>query len=853
MWKRLQQWWNRERLAAELDEEIRTHLEMSGGEGFGNQTLYAEDARAAWGWPAIETLLQDVRYALRGLARNKLFAALGIAALAIGIGGNTAIFSLVYSVLLRPLPFADPDRLVLLFIDSSEIGFPRNNISPADYRDFERRTQSYERVAAFAGLSLNLTGDGSTAERVKGLSVTPGFFSVLGVQPIRGREFTESEGREGHGDVVMISHGLWQRRFGGADVVGRQIMLNETSHTVVGIVPAGFQFWNGEGDLWRPLVMTDELWRNRGARFVHAVGRMKSGVSLAAAQAEARDLGVQLERENAGFNLKLFLAPVQEHVTHEVRRSLFVLLAAVASVLLIACANVTHLLLARILRRGHEFGVRLALGAGRSRLIRQLLTENLVLAIAGGVAGLALARMSFPLLSTLIPETLTDSAALRMDWQVMAMMLGVAVLAAFLCGVIPALRVSGQDASAGLHGSGGTRSIGDLHGGKVRGLLISAEMAVAVVLLITAVLLIQTFLRVRDMDAGFRTDGVLTMETDLAPSTRAPERRLLFYDEVIQRVKALPGVRSAAYASAVPLTWKGGTSSFSPDGREDRNIDAMNRQVTPAYFATYGISILRGRGFNDDDRGNTMPVCVINETLAARAWAGEDPIGKRFRTGGSRGPWFTVVGLARDVKEMGLTEPVKGVTYYPATQGPARFTDPQTLAVRISGDVQSLIPAIRGEILAVNPNQTISRVRMFSEVVDRELSERRTYTSLLGAFAATALLLACLGIYGVTGYAVEQRTREIGVRLALGAGSRAILGMVMGATVPWALVGLAVGLLGAAAMARVMRTMLYDVRPFDPFTFTAVPVLVLAVVILATLVPALRSLRIDPLKALRTE
>jgi len=813
----------------------------------------------------MNTLIQDIRYGFRGLWRNPGFAIIATLSLALGIGANTAIFSLINTVLLRPLPYQEPDRLVMVWEDASFAGFPQNTPAPANYADWKSQNQTFEDMAAIGQRSFNLTGDGEP-ERVDAYVVTANFFPLLGVKPALGRSFLAEEDKPDANKVVMLSYGLWQRRYGGElDIIGRELLLNGEKHLVVGVAPTGFQFLKSEIDLWVPVRFTQQELANRGSHYLWVVGRMKPGVTLEQANADIKTVMSRIARDNPGNagRIGAYVMSMRDQLAGGSRRPLIVLLVAVGFVLLIACANIANLLLARAVHRGREIAVRSALGAGRRRIVRQLLTESILLSFAGAAVGLLLAAWSFSLLRRLIPEGLALSTSINIDLRVLGFTLLITLGSGLVFGLAPALQASKIDLSEALKQSGGrTGSSGGAN--SLRNVLVVIEIAMSLVLLVGAGLLIQTLFKMLNQYSGLRPENVLIMRTNLPRGKLGdPPRRNAFYDQTLERVKSLPGVVSVGYTMSVPLDWKGGTSGFWIEGRaveqavsQGLSYDANHRQVSDAYLQTMGIPLRRGRYLGEGDNGNSMPVAVINETMARQYWQGEDAVGKRFKLGdpNSPVPWVTVVGVVADVRQMGMDAPVKAEMYLPYRQMTTHtFFAPRDLVIRTSVDPMSVVTSARREIHAVDPDQPVSNIRTMEGALDEEIGQRRLGMTLVAVFAGLAILLASLGIYGVLSYFVVQHTREIGVRLALGAQRRNVLGLVFKKGMTLSLIGVAMGLVAAFALTRLMSSLLYEVKAADPITFITVAAMLTVVALLACYIPARRAMKVDPMVALRCD
>ena len=814
------------------------------------------------GWNGLmETVLKDIRYGVRGLLKRPGFTAIALITLALGIGANTAIFSVVNAVLLRPLPFQDPERLVIVWEDATFAGFPRNTPAPANYVDWKNQNQSFTDMAASHETSFNLTGDGEP-ERVAAYAVNANLFPLFGVQPLLGRGFLSEEDRPGSNKVVVLSYSLWQSRYGGdRNVLKRDILLNGEKHSVVGVMPASFQFFESDVRLWVPLALDQEELANRGGHYLKVVARLKPGVALSQAQADMnaimRRLAVDHPGETMEGKLGAVVRPLRDEFVGDARGSLIVLLVAVAFVLLIACANVAGLLLARAVGRRREIALRVALGAGRGRVVRQLLTESLLLATAAGVLGTLLAYWSFSFLQGLVPEQMALATTLNLDTRILAFTLIISVVTGVIFGLVPALQAANIDLNDALKQSS-TRTTST---GRLRSSMIVFEVALSIVLLVGAGLLIQTLFQLFRQYSVLEPEKVLTMRTIL-PREKYKElqQRDNFYQQVLQRVEHLPGVVSAGYTTSVPLLWKGGSSGFYPEGLKSpipgMAYDATHRQVSNNYLQTMNVPLRQGRYFDNRDNAQSMPVAIINETMARQYWPGENALGRRFKIGDpdSDLPWMEIVGIVADIRQMGLDEPVKAEMYFPyqqITHNP--WFIPRDLAIRTSGDTSNLVGSVRQIIREVDPDQPVSNVATMAEVLGTEAAQRRMGMIMLAGFAALALLLASLGIYGILAYFVTQHTNEIGVRQALGATPRNILFLVLKKGMALTLLGVVIGIGASFALTRLMSSLLFGVNASDPLTFVTVPLLLVLVALVACLVPALRATKIDPLVALRYE
>lgn len=875
---------SRRNLTGELTEEIRQHLEekieelVAGGmprqeaayaarREFGNVTLVQEDSRRVWQRPYLEKLAKDVRYGLRVLRKNPGFTAVAVLTLTLGIGATSAIFSVVDAVLLRSLPYRDPDRLVSLYEDRGRTGFPRKEFTPANYVDCKAQTQIFEDVSAVdADRVYNLTGNGADPERLLGEGVTHNLFSMLGTRPLVGRAFSREEDTPGSEHVVLLSDRLWLRRFGGErSVIGQNILLNGEKYLVVGVMPPGFSFPNKNADVWVPMAFTPQDLADRGSHFLMVVAALRPGVSLKQANAELRVLSQRLKREHMDlmrFVDRFFADPLQDIYTRDVRGGLMVLLAAVAFILLIACANIANLLLSRAAVRQREIALRIALGAGRVRVIQQLLTESALLALAGGILGSVLTEESFRFLKNLIPDDLSRTLSIHLDLPVLGFAILISLVSTFLFGLAPALQTSKIDVGQALKegGRGGTsarrKSLGNL--------LVVGEIALSLLLLVASGLLIESFANLRRLDPGFRSDHVLTARIDVSEAKyRDFSQKAQLFESVLRRVRALPGVRSAGFTSILPLTSNAGIAGlvgmagFVPDGvvRPGVEYAALDCVVSPGYFETMRIPLLRGRRFDDQDGRDAPPVAMINETMARKFWPNEDTLGKRFRLnlGGGKFRLFQIVGVVGDVRQTGLAEVSREEMYFPYWQSQGNYMTPRDLVIRTAGDPMSLAGGVRRAVWSVAADQPLSSVMTMDDVVDHAIGQRRVQTVLLGGLAVLALTLACVGIYGVMAYMVTQENHEIGVRVALGAEPSNILRLILGRASKLAGAGASIGIVAALLITRFMNTLLFGVSPIDPLTFAAVAVVLTSVALVASYVPAHRATRVDPMTALRCE
>ncbi len=877
LWRRLRALVTRREFEADLEEEMRLHVDLREARlrergmtpdaarrearaRFGHPTRHVERSRDVWGLRGVETAVQDINYALRLLARSPAFTVVAVSALALGIGATTSIFSVVDAVLLRSLPFADPARLVMLWEDASAIGFPKNTPAPGNYSDWTR-LQSLGSVAALDLRDYNLTGVG-TPEKIGAAGATGNLFSVLGVRPVFGRTFSTAEDARGaRARVAIISHALWTRRFG-ADpgIVGRDVPLNGEPHTIIGVMPPRFSFPFREVEIWVPMAFTGEQLANRGGHYLWVVGRLAPTRTLAELNAELATLATRLARESPDTNrgVGMFAIPLLDDYVGDLGTALVVLLCAVAVVLLITAANLANLLLARGAGRTREMAVRAAIGAGRGRLVRQIIVENLVLSILGAMGGVLVAAASFGVLGTLVPDALQDISVLRLDWRVLGFAVLVAVATGVFVGLVPARQLARTDLVIALKQAAPARARAGRH--PLRHILVVVEIAGAMVLVVGATLMIQSFATLRAVDPGFQSEHLLTVRVPLPEAGYSTfARRTDFVDRVLARVRALPAVTSAGYTSALPLVWKGGTIGFWPEGtsRPDPSLsyDANNRVITPGYIETMRMTLAEGRVFDDRDAAHAGFVVIVNETMARQYWPQGRAIGRRLKLGAPSDPvpWRTVVGVLRDVRSMGLDQPPRAELYFPHAQSDGNWMWPRDLVLRADGDPRALARAVRAAVWSIDPSQPVSNVQTMDEIVDKEVVQRRTQTRLLGAFAALALVLACLGIYGVLSLLVSERTEEIGVRLALGATQASVLRLVVGNGMRLALTGVVAGLIGAWWATRFLERLLYGVRPHAPLLFAALALLLLGVSFVAVVLPARRASRLDPLRALRAQ
>ena len=798
---------------------------------------------------------QDVRYGARLLFRTPGFTLVAVAALAIGIGANTAIFSVVNTLLIQPLPYQDPDRLVMVWEHNLPRDRKNNVVGPANFLHWRDMNQSFDDMAAFSfTFTYTVLGDGEP-EEVPSKVVTAAFFPVLGVQPAIGRTFTPDEDKPGS-RVLVMSDRLWKRRYNAdPNILQRTVSIQGTPYTVLGVMPPGFSFMDKTVDLWAPVGFTQASRTPRG-RSLSVIARLKPGVTVARASQDMTRVHAELERMFPDFNTgwTARVVSLKEELTGTYRPALLVLLGAVALVLLIACANVANLLLARSTARQRELAVRAALGAARTRIMRQLMAESLVLAALGGVAGLLMAWWALAVLRAAVADTLPIQRleAVGIDGWVLAFTVGASVLSGLFFGLIPALTASGSDLTDALKQGG--RSGSAARGNRTRGVFVVVEVALALVLLVGAGLLIRSFSRLVHVNPGFDPRGLVTMDVGLPAARYDNPKRIDFFRRLFEQIDRLPGVETSGGISFLPLTGLASATSYTVVGQpvpaRGEEPVAEVRVVTNAYFKAMGVPLLKGRLFNEQDVNDTTNRVVVSEALAKKHWANEDPIGRKIRINWNEQREDEIIGVVGDVRHAGLDADPRGTTYWPYPRFPYGT---MTVAVRTAGGTQSTAGSVVSIVRGMDPNLAVADVRSMEEVVADSVAERRVVMLMLGIFAAAALLLAAVGIYGVIAYSVTQRTQELGIRMALGAQRGDVLRMVVGQAMVLALVGIAIGAVGALALSRLMEGLLFQVRPADPATFVAVAAVLAAVAALASYLPGRRATRVDPVVALRAE
>jgi putative ABC transport system permease protein len=804
----------------------------------------------------MHTLIQDIRYGLRTLMKRPGFTVVAVLALTLGIGANTAIFSVIHAVILRPLPYDEPERLMVLDENSPAQGVDRYGVSYPNFLAWRDQNRTFEGLAALRSEGMTLTGRGDPAP-LTGTFVSPNLFDLLGAAPVIGRTFLPDEDRPGGHRTVLVSYGFWQQWFGGnPNILGQAIVLDGTSYTIIGVMPSGFRFPYDDVEVWWALgSLADEApMKNRTVHFLQVLGRLKPEGTLEQARAEMNTIAARIQQQYPGEDPGhgATVLSLHEQIVGEVKPMLLVLLGAVGFVLLIACANVAHLLLARAATRRKEMGIRAALGASRGRTIRQLLTESLLLALFGGLCGLVLALWGVDVLVTQASDFIPRAGEIGIDSGVLGFTLLISLLTGILFGLIPALQSSKPDLNDVLKDRSGTMGSGNA---RIRHALVVAEVALSLLLLIGAGLMLKSFQRVLEEDPGFRTNNLLLMTVSL-PHTDYPETQQVieFYRQLSLYLEALPGVRTVSAVNALPIS---GGDSYGDLTIENRPFPpgetpvASYRRVLPNYFRTIGIPLLRGREFNDQDTGAGQPVVTINAAMARRYFPNEDPVGKRIKIGPPEGePWLTIVGVVGDVRNVGLDMEPALATYEPHPQRPWRTMN---LVIRTDVEPASMAATVRNALRERSKGLLIYNVSTMDQRISASMAPRRLNMTLLGIFAVVALMLAVIGIYGVMSYAVTQRTHEIGVRVALGAQRVDVLRLVVGQAMILALVGVAIGLGAAVGLTRLMTGLLYKVSATDPITYAGITAVLLGVALLASYIPARRASRVDPMTALRWE
>jgi len=871
----------RETVIHDIDEEFRVHVEMetmanlergmsaadarqTALRSFGNPGSFRDAAYEVRGGGMIESFLQDVRYAARGLVKQKTFTIVAVITLALGIGANTAIFSVVNELLLRPLPYLDAERLVMLWEVTPE-GRHQNTTSRANFRGWREQTTSFESMAAFSDQRFNLTGAGEP-EEISVQFATPSLLHVLGVQPILGRDMTEADGEKDAPNVALLSNSFWQRRFGGdPQIVGKPILLNGAPFAVIGVLPAGFQWHikqrSGTGrsaEIWSALDIPPGEGPGSRGRFLSVVARLKPGVSQQQAQADMKTVMARLEQDSPRFNKGYLteIIPLRDQFVGNVRLALWIILGAVGFVLLIACANVANLMLSRAAAREKEIAVRTALGAGRLRIVRQLLTESFLLATIGGLLGLAIASWGIKALAAISPRDLVYLQHVGLNLSVLAWTMGVSFVTAIIFGLVPALEATRLNLTGALKEGKGAEGQNP-RSGRLRSGLVVAEVALALVLLASAGLLIKSFGQLQKINSGFNPDNVLTMVVRVPDAKYKEDLQFVsFFRQASERMRNLPGVTSVGMINYLPLYGGlGSGTGFTVEGRPEPapgTEPSTNVRVSDAgYFTTMQIPLLRGRTFTDQEMNEVKSVIVINEAMARKHFAGEDPIGKRITVPMSDKPVPTeIIGIVGDVRYDSLVDAPEPTVYFPHPDLTYAF---MTFVVRTTGDPLEIAPAVRRELAALDPEQPVSDLRSMNQVMADTLARARFNTLLLALFAALATLLSAVGIFGVMNYSLALRTREIGLRMALGAQNRQVLVMMLNQGLLLTVLGTAIGIAGALALTRLLSSLLFGVSAADPAIFASIVLLLMLVSLIACYLPARRATRIDPMLALRSE
>jgi predicted permease len=865
---------HRSRLESEIDAELRFHLDSHANDLI-SQGVFREQARRrarlefgglelnARRANVVESLLQDLRFGVRTLRKSPAFTAIAILTLALGIGANTAVFSIVHAVLLKPLPFPDSDRLVQVWEKVSLPNYQndQNNPSPGNFADWKTQSTAFEDMGAYRNRSFNLTGSGEPL-RVEGEQVSASLFSLLKVNATLGRIFTAEDDQPAGRHVVVIGNGLWKSRFASeATILGKSILLDGESYSVIGVMPKNFHFPDPDDQLWVPLALTPQDLANHGSHYLLVVARLKHRVPLAQAQAELQGIAQHFTQlyPDSNTGVQTNVVGLREEIIGPVRAVLLALFAAVGLVLLIACANLANLLLGRASARYREIGIRMALGAGRIRILRQLLTENALLVLLGCALGLLFARWGLLALKLLSPPHIPRMDEIHLDTSVLLFSLGISVFAGVLFGALPALPATRDNVSQFLK-QGARESSTGAHL-RARSLLVVLETALGVIVVIAAGLLLRSFLLLESVPLGFQPPSVLTFRViPRGERYSQPSGRTAFYQQAIERIAALPGVKSAAAVSFIPLTFARSSKGFSIEGR----VPAAPGQipmagfdvVTPSYFESLRIPLRSGRDFSWRDTPQGQRVVIINEAMARAYWSGQDPLGHRINLGTSENnsvPWLTVVGIVGDIRDFDVLTAPRPTLYLPVSQADDASYILRDWVVRTSGDPLALASSLRAAMRQVDPDLPVSRVQTLEQLWGISIAPQRFNLWLIGSFAALALILAAMGIYGVMAYNVAQRTREIGIRMAMGARRGDVLRLVLTQGILPAAAGAFLGLSAALALTRLMASLLFGLTATDPATFAAVALLLILVALAATYMPARRATQVDPLVALRYE
>ncbi|HEX4068383.1 MAG TPA: ABC transporter permease [Acidobacteriaceae bacterium] len=880
---RLRALFRRDAMERDLNEEIRFHFEhevekykktgMSDEEAkrrarmaFGGHEQVKEDCREARGTSLVESTQQDLRYAARQLWANPTFAIVIILTLALSIGANSAIFSVVDGVLLKPLPYPQANRIVRIFLTNAM--YPRFPLNPFDFRDYRARSKSFESLAAFTRRDLQLSGGSAAPAQLNGFEITAGYFRVLGLRPELGREFNENAELPGNGRLVILSDRLWRTRFGAApDIVGRRITLNMQPYTVVGVMPPDMEHpgneyhslpYGKDVDVWSPFTFAGDPSR-RGSHYIEGIGRLKDGVTPGEAEAELNSIMTELGREHDERGWNVLVVPLYREIVGSSQKILLVLLGAVGMVLLIACANAANLMLARAAMRRRELAVRLALGAQRARLIRQLLTESLLISLLGGALGLAMAVGGVKALVSLLPVDFPRAHEIHINAPVFVFTFLVSATVGILFGLIPAIQASRTDPKQGLH-EGGRTSTGSGRQSRLRNVLVISEVSLACVLLIGAGLMLRSFLNLLHLNPGFQEKHVLTASLSLPEvEYKTPAEVARFYDELATKLSSLPGVESAGAGTDLPWTgYDENLGGFTIEGKQPPPHEFFHGRyhvATPDYFRALGIPLLEGRFFTDADKSGAPNVVIINQEMAEKYWPHEDAVGKRidfFADHPTEKDWYRVIGVVGDVKDKPNSPAAEPAFWWSNLQQLWPIPE-MSVVVRADSDPRSLVDAVREQVKRMNPSLAVADVRLMDQIVDGSVATPRFAFVLVGLFAGLAIVLAAIGTYGVIAYSVSQRTPEFGLRMALGAQRLDVLRLVLMQAAGLILTGTASGVVLALIFARVLKSLIYEVSPADPLTFTSVGLMVIAVAILACYLPARRATKADPMIALRAE